>query len=129
MMSPAETRELGEAWRAGLGGRDPRDRRVAMNRALGIPDNATTLIFQRAMAQFAGDGWLVSALAELEYRKMLLAEHGNDVPDDDVSRWLREQRDLEVEGSAEWWAVDRLRRRYLLRFVAVKAPGDEPAPS
>ena len=120
--------ELAAAWRARSSTRDPRDRYIAMCRAMEIPDAANPIVYGRALAQvLPGAEGQIEARAEREYRALAEDRSGYGVVDDAMSRWLLQQRDLEDTGSSEWWAVDRVRRRYLDQVAVLTDPvGKEP---
>ncbi len=107
-MAEPSNEELFKTWMANERSRDPRDLDVARRRALGLPDDAPQLVFARALAQVV-DFVAECAAAEREYQKM---RAGEPAPQDPVTFWLIAQRDLEATGSPEWWALDRVARRF-----------------
>jgi hypothetical protein len=120
-LDPGTVEALAASWarHLALEDRDPRLVDLAMNRALKLPDDATSwgrrLMLQEHAALF---GLRLSAMFEQEFTQVAAryAGHDRDGSVDSVVGWIVTHRDQELFRSREWWALERLRLDYLSRW-------------
>ena len=122
-LSDDDADALREAWVTDLAAqtRDPRLKTTAMNRTLHLPDDANFSQRSAALIQHAPLGYHLAVLFELEYQKLIAGHEAAAarVPaGDPVMGWLTGRRDAEEALSREWWAIERLRIDYTLRYTS-----------